>query len=397
MLSKVQTHTMTSPWPRVSRSGRLIGVAAIIAAQALFVSCKSDSGDSDDDSSPVDVIIDESGDGLGQTLAFPLRTIVDPTGNIYVSGYSSDNVFKITPLGVITEIIDARGEPEDLDKNCERAFDLAIDAEGNVFVVCQVSSNVFKITPDGVITEIIDNVVIGIVEGEEKEVPYLVNDPNGIAVDTADNLFLAATESDVVLKITSDGESTVIIGADGDGFGKLLAKPRSVAVDTNGNVYVAGEETDNVFKITPEEGVVQGVVTEILDATGDGLNTLDAPYEVVVGPDDHVYVAGRGSNNVFQVSPGGEITEITGRMSDAAAWVIESPTYLAIGESNILYVTGREDDVYQIGPGEPVERIIDGDGLRRSISVASDLAVDANGNLYLPGGGSHNAVQFSAP
>jgi uncharacterized protein YjiK len=381
---------MTSPWPRVSRSGRWIGVAAIIAAQALFVSCKGDSGGSNDDSAPVDVIIDESGNGLGQTLAFPLRTIVDPmTGNIYVSGYSSDNVFKITPSGVITEIIDATGEPEDLDNNCERAFDLAIDAEGNVFVVCQVSSNVFKITPGGEITEIIDNVVIEIVDGEEKEVPYLVNDPNGIAVDTAGNLFLAATESDVVLKITSDGESTVIIGADGDGAGKLLAKPRSVAVDADGNVYVAGEETDNVFQITSE-----GVVTEILAATGDGLNTLDAPYEVVVGPDDHVYVAGRGSNNVFQVSPGGEITEITGRMSDAAALVIDSPTYLAIGESNILYVTGREDDVYQIGPGEPVERIIDGDGLRRSISVASDLAVDANGNLYLPGGGSDNAVQF---
>jgi hypothetical protein len=60
-------------------------------------------------------------------------------------------------------------------------------------------------------------------------------------------------------------------------------------------------------------------------------------------------------------------------------------------------VTGREDDVYQIGPGEPVKRIIDGDGLRGSISVASDLAVDANDNLYLPGGGSDNAVQFLAP
>jgi uncharacterized protein YjiK len=394
MLGKVQSNRRTPPWPRVSWSGRLVGVAVIIAAQALFVSCKSDSGDSDDDSSPVDVIIDESGDGLGQTLAFPLRTIMDAiTGNLYVSGYSSDNVFKITPDGDITEIIDASGDPEDLDGDCERAFDLAIDTAGNVFVVCQASSNVFKITPDGDITEIIDNVVIEIVDGEEQEVPYLVNNPNGIAVDTERNLFLAATASDVVLKITPVGESTVMIDEDGDGEGNVLESPRSVAVDANGNVYVAGEETDNVFQITPE-----GVVTEILDATGDGaLNTLDAPYEVVVGPDDHVYVAGRGSDNVFQVSPSGLITEITGRMSDDDAWVIESPTDLAVGESNILYVTAREDDVYQIRPGEPVERIIDGDGLRKSISVASDLAVDANGNLYLPGGGSDNAVQFLAP
>jgi len=357
----------------------------MIAAQALFVSCKSNSGGSDDDSSPVDVIIDESGDGLGQTLAFPLRTIVDPmTGNIFVSGYSSDNVFKITPLGVITEIIDATGDPEELNRDCERASDLAVDVDGNVFVACQFSNNIFKITPLGVITEII--------EGPEDEAACIICNVNGMAVDAEGNLFIAATASDAVFKVTPDDEITEVIGADGDGDGKLLGSSRSVAVDTNGNVYVAGEETDNVFKITPE-----GVVTEILDATGDGLNTLDAPYKVVVGPDDHVYVAGRGSNNVFQVSPGGEITEITGRMSDAAALVIDSPTYLAIGESNILYVTAREDDVYQIGLGAPVERIIDGDDLRRSISVASDLAVDANGNLYLPGGGSDNAVQFLAP
>jgi len=372
----------------------LISVAVIIAAQALIVSCNGDSGGSDDDSSPVDVIIDESGEGLGQTLAFPLRTIVDPAGNIYVSGYSSDNVFKITPLGVITEIFDATGDSANA---CERAFDLAIDATtGNVFVTCPASGNVFKITPGGVITEIIDNVVIGIVDGEEKEVPYLVNDPNGIAVDTEGNLFLAATASDVVLKITPGGVDTVIIDENGDGAGNLLESPRSIAVAANGDVYVAGQDTDNVFRITP-----MGDVIEILDETGDGaLNTLDAPYEVILGTNGNLYVAGRGSNNVFQVtSPGAmtEITEITGRISDADPLVINSPTHLAIGASDILYVTAREDDVYQISPGEPVERVIDGDGLRGSISAASDLAVDANGNLYLPGGGSHNAVQFLAP
>ncbi|HIG71906.1 MAG TPA: hypothetical protein EYQ46_18005 [Myxococcales bacterium] len=385
MLSKVQSNRMTSPWPRVSRSGRWIGVAAIIAAQALFVSCKDDSGGSNDDSSPVDVIIDESGDGLGQTLAFPLRMIVDPmTGNIIVSGYSSDNVFKITPLGEITEIIDVTGDPGELNRDCERASDLAVDVDGNVFVACQFSNNIFKITPLGVITEII--------QGPEDETPCSICNVNGIAVDAEGNLFLAATASDAVFKVTPLGVITEIIGADGDGAGKLLAKPRSVAVAANGNVYVAGEETDNVFEITSG-----GVVNEILAATGDGLNTLDAPHEVVVGPDGNVYVAGRGSNNVFQVTSGGVITEITGRMSDAAALVIDSPTHLAIGARKILYVTAREDDVYQIGPGEPVKRIIDGDGLRGSISVASDLAVDANDNLYLPGGGSDNAVQFLAP
>ena len=35
---------------------------------------------------------------------------VDGNGNVYVAGYISDNAFKITPGGVITQIIDSTGD-----------------------------------------------------------------------------------------------------------------------------------------------------------------------------------------------------------------------------------------------------------------------------------------------
>ena len=37
---------------------------------------------------------------------------MDATGNAYVTGFNSDNAFKITPAGAITRIIDATGDAQ---------------------------------------------------------------------------------------------------------------------------------------------------------------------------------------------------------------------------------------------------------------------------------------------
>ena len=65
---------------------------------------------------------------------------------------------------------------------------------------------------------------------------------------------------------TVQGQITEIIDASGDGAGSSLSYSRDIAVDGSGNVYVTGDSTNNAFKITPG-----GVITQIIDATGDGM------------------------------------------------------------------------------------------------------------------------------
>jgi hypothetical protein len=73
---------------------------------------------------------------------------VDSSGNVYVTGHGSDNAFKVTPGGTITEIIDSTGDRSGNTLNATQ--DVAVDSSGNVYVTGFYSYNAFKIaTPGG--------------------------------------------------------------------------------------------------------------------------------------------------------------------------------------------------------------------------------------------------------
>ena len=172
-----------------------------------------------------------------------------------------------------------------------------------------------------------------------------------------------------------------------------LDYPSSVAVATSGNVYVVGAESHNAFEITPG-----GAITQIIDETGDVVgNSLDTPNEVVVGPLDNVYISGHVSENIFQVTALGAISEITGRVDDDDDVVINAPTELAIAASGLLYVTDRGGNVHVVDPGVSVEKLRDGDAIKRTIDRIADLAVDAADNLYMAGADTNNAIEIAAP
>ena len=104
--------------------------------------------------------------------------------------------------------------------------------------------------------------------------------------------------SNKVFKITPGGMITEIIDFTGDGAGNKFASPFGVATDVSGNVFVPGSRTHNAFKITPG-----GTITQIIDRAGDGAgNTLSDPRRVATDVSGNVFVT--GGNNVFKITAG---------------------------------------------------------------------------------------------
>jgi hypothetical protein len=92
--------------------------------------------------SSITQIIDSTGDGT-HPLSGPVGTATDSSGNVFVTGFVSNNAFKITPGGTITQIIDSTG---DGTHPLSGPRDIATDSSGNVFVTGTDSNNAFKIT-----------------------------------------------------------------------------------------------------------------------------------------------------------------------------------------------------------------------------------------------------------
>src|SRR6266705_2874944 len=88
------------------------------------------------------------------------------------------------------------------------------------------------------------------------------NETEGVAVDSAGNVYVADSNNDTIRRITPAGEVTTLAGsagqvgsADGTGSAARFNYPTGVAVDSAGNVYVADWANSTIRKVTPEGGV----------------------------------------------------------------------------------------------------------------------------------------------
>ena len=322
-------------------------------------------------------ILDTTGNGT-KIFDRPYGIAVDSGGSVYVAGLESDNVFKITLSGTITEIIDATG---DGINSFTEPTAVAVDMAGNVFVPGRASDNVFKVTPGGSISVVLDS-------------SSGVSEPLKPAVDAAGNLYVTGFVSDNVYKVTPGGAITEIIDATGDpNPAHILDGPYGLAVDTAGNVYVSGFYSDNVFKITPG-----GSITEIIDSTGDGAgNDFDSPLDLAVDGTGNVFVAGRNSDNAFEITPGGIITEIIDSAGDGAGNPLDAPQGVAIDGDGNIYVAGRfSDNLFQITPTGVVTAVLDsdGDGGGNPLDYATSVTA-ASGHVYVAGANSDNVFRVT--
>ena len=211
-----------------------------------------------------------SADGVGTGARFtnPQGLAIDGAGNIYVADTGNQTIRKITPDGTVTTLAGLAGSFGYADGTGSAARftaprGIAADTSGTVYVA-DGTHTIRAITPAGVVTTIAGLAGSpGSNDGAGGAARF--RDPPGIAVDAAGILYVADQGNHTIRKITTNGVVTTLAGragasgyADGTGNAARFNNPEGIAVDTAGNVYVADRGNNAIRKITPA-GVVSTV------------------------------------------------------------------------------------------------------------------------------------------
>jgi sugar lactone lactonase YvrE len=268
-----------------------------------------------------------SADGIGSSARFyfPYGVTVDSAGNLYVADSNNYTIRKITPATAVTTLAGLAGSFGSVDGTGSAARfhspdGVAVDSAGNVYVADSANSTIRKITPAAVVTTLAGLASPGNEDGTGSAARFYF--PIGVAVDSAGNLYVADTFNHTIRKITPVGVVTTLAGlagssgsADGTGSTARFASPYGVAVDSAGNVYVADTGNFTIRKITPA-----GVVTTLAGLAGssgsvDGTGSaarFKLPCSVAVDSVGNVYVADTTNHTIRAITPAGVVTTLAG-------------------------------------------------------------------------------------
>jgi hypothetical protein len=323
-------------------------------------------------------IIDPTGDGAGNALTWPDGIAVDSQRNVYVAGQLSDNVFKITPAGVITEFMDPTGDGA--GNELDLASGVVVDSLDNVYIASQKTARVFKVEPGGAVSTIIDPNGDG--AGNELQIARF------LTIDDADNILVTGRSE--VFEVTPGGTVTEIIDGTGDGLGNPCSSTTMARRGPFGNIFVACQGTaQNVFKITPGGGI-----SLILDDSGDGVHAFGTANDLAIDAAGNVYVPGAAADNVFKITPNGSITQIMDSTGDGAGNPLHFPAPIDVDAHGNVFVGGRtSENVFMITPSGEITAILIGDGTGTFFTSPWRIIAEESG-VYVTGFNSSNAFRI---
>lgn len=190
-----------------------------------------------------------SGNGAIGTAQFnsPQDLVFDyASGNLYISDYNNYRVRKITPGGTVSTLAGSTYGFQNgtgTGARFKSVEGIVVDSSGNVFVADWEDRKIRKITAAGVTTTFAGSGVYGSADGVGIAAEFMT--PEGLAIDSLNNIYVTDTDANKIRKITPEGVVTTIAGggpigapAEGEALDVRFSTSRDIAVDREGDLYV---------------------------------------------------------------------------------------------------------------------------------------------------------------
>jgi uncharacterized protein (TIGR03437 family) len=256
-------------------------------------------------------------------------------------------------------------------------FAAVSDKSGNVYLALAQLCQVARVSPDGMLTVVAGNGRAGYSGDGGPAIQASINAPQALAFDADGNLLIADTHGNRVRKVTPDGIITTLAGTGEGGYSgeggpasaAALSLPDGVAADSAGNVYIADYGNNVVRRVDPQGIITTFAGTGKAGYSGDGksaiLAQLNQPYDVSTDAKGNLYIADNGNNVVRRVDTSGTITTVAGNGSfgNAVEGVKATATPLASPQGVVADAAGN---IYIADSNTSVIRRVDASGTIRT-------------------------------
>jgi sugar lactone lactonase YvrE len=236
----------------------------------------------------------EEGDGglaVAATLKGPAGLAFDRIGNLLVADHDGERIRRIDSQGIITTAFGSADAPFNYPVG------LAFDRAGALYVGVEGDDQLRRIDSNGTVAVV-----------DTSSIPGPPVKPGYLIFDSAGNLYVAARAhlqrtGCQIVRISPAGSMKVIAGTgscgfNGDGGPAIAAQlndPNGLAFDSAGNLYFADANNQRIRRID-QNGIVTTVAgTGTSGSTGDnGPGTkaeLASPFGIAMAPGDRLYIA----------------------------------------------------------------------------------------------------------
>ncbi len=308
---------------------------------------------------------------------------------------------------------------------------LAFDSAHTLYIADQLNQRIRQVAAStGSIASPVGNGTAGYTGDNAQGTAAELNNPSGVAVDSAGNFYIADSVNNVIRKVTPGDLITTVAGSNdfgagfgGDGgapLGALLNVPSAVALDSAGNLYIADTANNRVRKVSFSANTIVTVAgTGGANYTGDGFPavnaSLNSPRGIAFDSAGNLYIADSGNHAIRMVSASTHnITTVAGTGTlgyngdgiPATKAQLNYPLGVAVNTAGSIYIADSQNFRIRKVTNNTIASIAGigqpgygGDGLYgqfAALKFPSSVLLDSNGNVYV-GDTGNNVIRKLTP
>jgi uncharacterized protein (TIGR03437 family) len=299
---------------------------------------------------------------------------------------------------------------------------ITLDKQGNLYIWEGASFKVRKVNTSGTVSTVAGNGNFGYTGdgGPATSATLFATQHSGLAFDGAGNLYLSDGQNQVIRKVDTAGIITTVAGNGTAGFSgdggpatkAQLQYPEGIAVDSAGNLYIADRSNSRVRKVDTSGIISTYAGNGNVVYSGDGVqaNTtaVHEPQGLAVDSTGNLYISETGDSRVRKVNASGIISTIAGQTKKTSGFAGDGgPATAALLSGGLGLAVDASGNLYIADNGNSRIRKVDAAGIITTVAgingnastpigdggpstsafigVPQDVAPDATGNLYIGG------------